>query len=60
MPTPAPLRRYEVGLNQEHDVLIDLTAPTRYVIFTPEQAMEFAAYLIAHAKKSRKYKGKIQ
>lgn len=49
------MQRYEVGLNKEQDVLIDWHQLVRHVIFTPEQAIEFANYLIKHAKQSKKY-----
>lgn len=48
------LQRYEVGLNQEQDVLIKLAQPTQNVILTPEQALELAAQLTKHAKQSKK------
>jgi hypothetical protein len=47
-------RPYKVGLNQENDVLIDLGADTRFVVLTPERALELAAWLVKHAKKSPK------
>ncbi len=48
------MQRYEIGLNQEQDVLIKLTQPTQAMILTPQQALEFAAQLTKHAKKSTK------
>lgn len=48
------LQRYEVGLNQEQDVLIRLAAPSQHIILTPEQALELAAQLTKHAKQSKK------
>lgn len=51
------LQRYEIGLNQEQDVLIKLAQPTQAIILTPEQALELAAQLTKHAKKSPKLKG---
>lgn len=51
------LQRYEVGLNQEQDVLIKLALPTQHIILTPEQALELAVQLTKHAKKSTKLKG---
>jgi hypothetical protein len=47
-------REYKVGLNQEHDVLVDLGQPTRYVVLSPERALDLAAWLVKHAKKSPK------
>lgn len=47
---------YQVGLNKENDVLVDWKRDLRYVVLTPEQALEFAAYLTKHAKSSPKYK----
>lgn len=52
------LQRYEVGLNQEQDVLIRLAQPTQHIILTPEQALELATQLTKHAKKSKKLVGK--
>lgn len=51
------LQRYEVGLNQEEDVLIKLAMPTQHVILTPLQAIELAGQLLRHAKKSKKFSG---
>ena len=48
---------YEIGLNQENDVLIDWKAIiVRYTVLTPEQALSLADLLIKHAKKSKKWK----
>lgn len=47
--------KYKVGLNKEDDVLVDLGTTTRHLILTPYQALELAAYLMKHAKASKKY-----
>ena len=46
--------QYRVGLNQEKDVLIDWGMDIRYAVLTPEQALELAAWLVKHARKSPK------
>lgn len=51
------VKRYEVGLNEEEDILIKLGAPTQHMILTPEQAIELAGQLLRHAKKSKKFRG---
>lgn len=48
------MQRYEIGLNQEQDVLIRLAQPTQNIILTPKQALELAAQLTKHANKSTK------
>lgn len=47
-------KQYAVGLNKEQDVLIDLGEPIRYVVLSPERALELAGWLVKHAKKSTK------
>jgi hypothetical protein len=47
-------KQYKVGLNQEQDVLIDWGESHRYIVLTPEHALELAGWLVKHAKKSTK------
>jgi hypothetical protein len=49
------LRTYEIGLNQEQNVLIDFKQLIRHAIFEPREALELAALLTKHAKQSTKY-----